>query len=118
MKVVIDPYGDGVRLTGAAYRWMAERIAVRGGDRAAAPSLLDFCTLDVEHDEAVIQRHNMRLRSHPDLIDVLETLGSAALAKDCGACVVDAPDDGSWEICDIAGFEFIRALPHQGQIPR
>lgn len=112
MKVVIDPYGDGVRLTGAAYQWMAERIAMRGCEGAKAPSLLDFCTQDSAHDEVVVLRHNMSLRVDPDLIGVLETLGNAALAKDCGACVVEAPDDGNWEIHDVAGFEFIRERVH------
>jgi hypothetical protein len=110
MKVVIDPYGDGLRLTGAAYRWLADRIAMRGGDGAQAPSLLDFCTPDTEHDEVVIQRHRMNLRSDPDLISVLEALGESALGKDCGMRVVDTPDNASWEIVDVAGFEFVRSI--------
>lgn len=109
MKVVIDPYGDGLRLTGAAYRWLADRISTRGGDEAKTPSLLDFCSADTEHDEVIIQRHRMNLRVDPDLISALETLGESALGKDCGMRVVDAPDNGLWEIVDVAGFEFVRS---------
>jgi hypothetical protein len=112
VKVVIDPYGDGLRLTGAAYRWMADRIFAKLGDGTEAPSLLDFCTPDGEHDEVVILRHMMSLRVDPDLISVLETLGKAALPEDCGVRLVDAPDDGNWEIYDVAGFEFIRERRH------
>ena len=112
MKVVIDPYGDGLRLTAAAYHWVEDRIATRGSDGAQAPSLLDFCTPDTEHDEVVIQRRRMSLRVDPDLISALETLGESALPKDCGMRVVDAPDDGGWEIYDVAGFEFIRECSH------
>lgn len=112
MKVVIDPYGDGLRLTAAAYRWMAQRIATRDSDGAKAPSLLDFCVPDTEHDEVVIQRHRMSLRVDPDLICALEALGESACPKDCGMRVVDAPDDGFREIYDVAGFEFIRERSH------
>lgn len=112
MKVVIDPYGDGLRLTGAAYRWMAERIVTKLGDGAQAPSLLDFCTQDTQRDEVVILRHEMSLRVDPDLISVIETLGEEALPRDCGVRVVDVSDDGNWEIYDVAGFEFIRERSH------
>lgn len=112
MKVVIDPYGDGLRLTGAAYHWLEQRIASRPCGCAQAHSLLDYCIFDTERDEAVIQRHNLGLRVDPDLISAIETLGESALPGDCGVRVVEAPDDGDWEIFDVAGFEFIQGRRH------
>lgn len=112
MKVVIDPFGDGLRLTAAAYRWMAGRIAARECGKPETPSLLAFCIPDNDRGEVRIQRHRMSLRIDPDLICALETLGESALPGDCGMRVVEAPDDGGWEIQDVAGFEFIRARSH------
>jgi hypothetical protein len=112
MKVVIDPYGDGLRLSAAAYHWLEERIASKQDDSEEGGSLLDFCIYDEERDEAVIQRHRLSLRVDPDLICALETLGESAVPKDCGVRVVDAPDDGQWEIFDVAGFEFIQDRHH------
>ena len=112
MKVVIDPFGDGLRLSATAYHWLEQRIASKQDGGGGHGSLLDFCIYDAQRDEAVLQRHRPSLRIDPDLICALETLGASALPEDCGMRVVEAPDDGEWEIFDVAGFEFIQERRH------
>lgn len=111
MKVVINRCYGGFGLSDAAYEWLIEHKGWTLGDSSNPEDWSKFNIVRWEGIEnyAVGNMDNdcNDFRTHPDVIEVIETLGKAASSKFASLKIVEVPDDVEWFISDYDGIETI-----------
>jgi len=117
MKVVVNNQYGGFWLLDAAYEkliamgWTVTTYNERGELVDPEADIVDI----VQKREAFMGRYAFgkwdedgpELRSHPDLVAVVEELGEAASRRWGDLVIVDIPDDVQWHIEEYDGLEWV-----------
>ena len=108
MKVAINSCYGGFNLSPAAFITLAAHkgITVVQTNR----STRHFPSYATLLGEPIYESHLYSSRTDPDLIAVIEQLGTKASGSCANLRVIDIPDDVKWELEDYDGYESIHEV--------
>lgn len=112
VKIVVNKCYGGFGLSYEAIEWLINekgwKVTSDHNANEAEYPIYEFQDKRLsDMNRYMLNWRNDEMRTHPDLVECVKTLGAKANGRFAELCVVDVPDDVDWYISEYDGIETV-----------